>query len=372
MNPTSRNVVLSNLVLIVALLAACKKSPPLPAESRRQADRSVVLGKESEAYLRVEPAGVASKARVRPLSARVSFDERHYARVASPVQGRVLKLNVLTGDEVKAGALVATLAAPDVATLQAQVAETRGARVLAERVAERMHTLATSGAGSEAEAQAANTALDQAKLEEKRASQVLNALGAASGIGTFEIRAPIAGTIVERPVSVGSQVTLDQDRPIVVVADLSRVWVLADVYEQDLSNIAVGDEAEARVLSLPDRVFSGKVTDIGRVLDPLTRAARARIEVANDDRALRPGMFAQVQAKGMAKGEAKIPMSAVLARRDQFFVFVKRTDGAYEQREVKLGEQHGQHVMILSGLEPGTPVVTEGAILLDVEANEAL
>jgi cobalt-zinc-cadmium efflux system membrane fusion protein len=108
------------------------------------------------------------------------------------------------------------------------------------------------------------------------------------------------------------------------------------------------------------------------VLDPLTRAARARIELPNDDRALRPGMFAQVQAKGAAKGAAEIPTSALLARRDQFFVFVKRPDGAYEQREVKLGEQHGQHVMILSGIEPGVPVVTEGAILLDVEANEAL
>jgi cobalt-zinc-cadmium efflux system membrane fusion protein len=355
-----------------AVSAGCKHPPPPSADSRRQADRSVVLGKESEAYLRIEPALVASKSRVRPLAARISFDERHFARVGSPVQGRVLKLSVLTGDDVKKDAVIALLAAPDVAGVQAQVAETRGARALAEHTAERMRTLAKQGAGSEAEAQAAETALEQAKLEEKRASQALNALGGALGTGTFEVRAPIAGTVVERPVSVGSQVSLDQDRPIVVVADLSRVWVLADVYEQDLPNIAVGDDAEVHVLSLPDRTFSGKVTDIGKVLDPLTRSARARIELPNDDRALRPGMFAQVQAKGAAKGAAEIPTSALLARRDQFFVFVKRPDGAYEQREVKLGEQHGQHVMILSGIEPGVPVVTEGAILLDVEANEAL
>lgn len=360
------------LLLVASAAPGCKKAPPSPPESRRQADRSIVLGKESESYLRVEPAGAATGTRVRPLAAKISFDERHFAKVGSPVQGRILKLSVLTGDEVKKGALLATLAAPDLAAVEAQVAETRGARLLAERTAERAKTLAASGAGSEAEAQSAETALEQAKLEERRASQALGALGGSTGAGTFEVRAPIAGSVVERPVSVGSQVSTDQEHPIAVLADLSSVWVLADVYEQDLSNIQVGDDAEVKVLSLPNRTFSGKVTDVGKVLDPLTRSARARIELRNDDRALRPGMFAQVQAKGAARGMAEVPTSAVLARRDQFFVFVKRPDGAYEQREVKLGEQHGQHVLLLGGIEPGTPVVTEGAILLDVEANEAL
>jgi membrane fusion protein, heavy metal efflux system len=309
---------------------------------------------------------------MRSLTARVSFDERQVARVGSPLPGRVVKVVVSIGDDVKKGALLATLAAPDVVGFQTQVAETRGARLLAERTAERTRTLMKAGAGSEAEAQAAETALEQAKLEEKRANQAMGALGGVLGAGMFEVRSPIAGTVVERPVSVGSQVTLDQERPVAVVADLSHIWVLADVYEQDLPNVAVGDVAEVHVLSLPDRTFTGKVTDIGKVIDPLTRATRARIELTNDDRALRPGMFAQAQATGLAKGAAEIPTSAILARRDQFFVFVRRSDGAYEQREVKLGEQHGQHVMVLSGLEPGVPVVTEGAILLDVEANEAL
>ena len=83
-------------------------------------------------------------------------------------------------------------------------------------------------------------------------------------------------------------------------------------------------------------------------------------------------MFAHVDVHGVSKGAADVPTSAVLARRDQFFVFVKRADGAFVQREVKIGEQHGQHTVIVSGVEPGEAVVTEGAILLDAEANEAL
>jgi multidrug efflux pump subunit AcrA (membrane-fusion protein) len=111
---------------------------------------------------------------------------------------------------------------------------------------------------------------------------------------------------------------------------------------------------------------------IGNTLDPATRVAVARIEVANPDLSLRPGMFANVQVKGLSEGLADIPVAALLARRDQFFVFTRNENGTFAQREVRPGEQHGQHVQILSGLRPGEPVVTEGAILLDAEANEAL
>lgn len=359
------------LAVLVAL-AGCKRPREGPPPSRRQPDRSVVLGAESETYVRVEPARAPSIAQVRLLPAKVGFDERRYARVGSPVQGRVTKVAVGTGEVVRKGALLAVLAAPDVAGVEAQVAESRSARALAERNAERARRLEKEGAGSEAEVVAAESALELARHEESRAAHALAALGGSLGSGTFELRAPIAGTIVDKPVTVGSQVSLDQDKPVAVVADLSRVWVLADVYEHDVEAIRVGDEAEVRVLSLPDRTFSGKVTDVGQIVDPLTRASRARIELANDDRALRPGMFAQVRTKGPVRGRAEVPSSAVLARRDQFFVFVRRPDGAYEQREVQVGEQHGQHTTILGGLAPGDPVVTEGAILLDVEANEAL
>jgi RND family efflux transporter MFP subunit len=156
------------------------------------------------------------------------------------------------------------------------------------------------------------------------------------------------------------------------VADLSTVWVIADVYEQDLPLIHLGDQALVHVMAQPNRVFTGQITYVGGTLDPQTRAARARIELPNPDLALRPGMFAHVEVRGQCEGSAEVPISAVLARRDQFFVFVRRPDGAFAQHEVQPGEQRGSRITILSGLRPGEPVVTEGAILLDAEANEAL
>jgi cobalt-zinc-cadmium efflux system membrane fusion protein len=264
------------------------------------------------------------------------------------------------------------LTAPEIAGAQAQVAQARTARALAERVAARAAMLVRDGAGTEAERQQADAALVQAKNEEQRAVAALSAIGGAHGESGFQLRSPIAGTVVERNVSVGTQVHADQDQPLLTVADLSTVWVVADVYEQDLSRIHVGDDAVVKVVAYPDRTFTGKITYVGDTVDPQTRAARARVELTNQDLILRPGMFASVEVKGLGQGAAEVPTSALLARRDQFFVFVTNSDGAYVQREVQIGEQHGQHTTILSGVKPGEQVVTEGAILLDAEANEAL
>jgi multidrug efflux pump subunit AcrA (membrane-fusion protein) len=147
---------------------------------------------------------------------------------------------------------------------------------------------------------------------------------------------------------------------------------MADVYEQDLARIRVGDEARVHVPAFPDKDPVGHITYVGNTIDPITRVAVARIEIPNPDLSLRPGMFANVQVKGLSDGVVDVPHAAQLARRDQFFVFTKNPNGTFAEREVRPGEQHGQHIQILSGLAPGDPVVTEGAILLDAEANEAL
>lgn len=359
-------------MLVLAFGCRAREQPdPTPTHSRRP-DRAIVLSGKSAAFVRTETVGAAKLEHSRSLVARVSFDERHWAKMGPPVGGRVASVNVITGDSVKAGTVLLTLHAPDIATSQAQVAQARSARLLAEKNAARAAMLLKDGAGSEAELQQAEAALVQAQNEEQRAIASLAAIGGAQGSSVYALRSPIAGTVVERNAAVGMQVHADQDAPLVTVADLSTVWVLADVYEQDLARVKVGDAATVQVFAYPGRRFEGKISHISGLVDPQTRAARARIELPNADRALRPGMFARVEVKGLGEGAADVPTSAILARRDQFFVFAKNPDGSYVQREVEIGDQRGQHTTVLSGVRPGDEVVTEGAILLDAEANEAL
>ncbi|MBX3185569.1 MAG: efflux RND transporter periplasmic adaptor subunit [Labilithrix sp.] len=355
------------------LLPACKRRvEPPPATRSRRADRSVVLSGPSAAYVAVEAARPARGDSPRSLVARITYDERHVARIGPPINGRVAKVEVVTGDKVKAGDVLLTLSAPDIAGAQAQVAQAKTARGVAERAAERARILVEEGAGSEAERQAAEAAVAQAVSEEQRAVAALAAIGGAHGQTGYQLRAPIAGTVAERNVSVGTQVNADQSAPLLTIADLSTVWVVADVYEKSLARVRVGDEVAIGVLAFPGRRFEGKIAHVSAAIDPQRRAALARVELPNPDLSLRPGMFATMDVRGLSEGVAEVPMSAVLARRDQFYVFVRGADGAYAQREVTLGEQRGQHVTVLSGIVAGDPIVTDGAILLDAEANEAL
>jgi cobalt-zinc-cadmium efflux system membrane fusion protein len=360
--------------LAIASLVGCGNASsiePAPAAAKLP-DNSVELHGASASYVRVEAAAPAEKNAERSLVARIAFDDRKVATMGPPVQGRVASIDVLPGDQVKKGELLLTLRAPDIAAAGAQLAQATTARDLAQRNADRARLLVERGAGSQAESQQADAALAQASAEQQRASAALAALGGAHGANEFQLRSPIAGTVIERTVTVGSQVHIDQDKPLVTIADLSTVWVMADVYEQDLGKVHVGDEARVRVTAFPERELLGRITRVANTVDPVTRVAVARVELANPDFSLRPGMFATVQVTGLSDGVVDVPTAAVLARRDQFFVFTRNPNGTFAQREVRPGEQHGSHIRILSGLVPGEPVVTEGAILLDAEANEAL
>lgn len=357
------------LVFLTVFTVGCRRTTPQEA-SQRSGSRTVALRDASHAYIRVEPAGPPSEQIGRSLVARISFDERHVARIGAPVQGRVAKVAVVTGDSVKQGDMLLTLHAPDIATAQAQVTQARNARELAERTATRAATLVREGAGTEAERQNTELALAQAKNEEQRAVAALAALGGAHGSAEYALRAPLSGTVVERHVTVGSQVHVDQEKPLLTIADLENVWVLVDVYEHDRERIHVGDQAFVSVTTQPGKRYQGKLTYISNTLDPQTQAAQARVELPNPDRKLLPGMFASVELHGAGVGVSEIASSALVSRRDQFFVFVKNADGSFTEREIKIGEQHGEHSVVTSGLKPGEAVVVEGAILLDAELNE--
>ncbi len=371
---TVNQVVSALLVGALALgVAACEAPAKAegPVHHGRRPDGSVFVTDKSAEFVKVETATAPTRSHTRSLVAKVNFDERKLATMGPPVGGRVAAVNVVTGDRVKKGDVLMTIHSPDIAAVQAQVAEARTARILAEHTLSRTATLVKEGAASIAEQQQAAAALAQAKEEERRTSSSLVAIGGGNGTADYLLRSPIDGTVVERMAAVGNEVTVGQNDPLVKIADLSTVWVLADVYDLDVPSIKLNAEAIITVPATPGARFTGRIAYIGDIVDPLTHSARARIEIDNKDQLLRPGMFAQAQVATDAAGTVEIPISAVLAHRDQFFVFVQRAPGEFVQREVHLGEEQADRVHVLSGLQVGDKVVTQGAILLDAEANEA-
>lgn len=364
-----RSLCLAWLALCVGSACHSAAPPKPPREARPRG--AVTLSGASLDYVRVEAAGRPGATVERPLLARVSFDERRVAVLGTPVSGRVTAVSVVTGTAVKAGAALVTIHSADVAAARSQGAQAKEARMLAAQRAVRARLLLQQGAGSEAEAQEAETALAAAHTEEQRASSVLSGLGGADSASDYVLRSPMAGTVVERNVEVGNAVGADQGQPLVTIADLSTVWIIADVYENDLPYVRAGEAARVTIPILGKRRYEGRVAYVGSVVDATTRTARARLELPNPDAALRPGMFAEMVIDAPERASAIVPTSALLARRDEMFLFVETKKGHFMQRKVQLGAQTGDHVALLNGVEPGERIVTRGAILLDAEANAA-
>lgn len=292
---------------------------------------------------------------------RVTFDERRVAQVSAYTAGRIEKMYVnFTGDQVRRGQAVAAIYSPDLFSTQQEY-------LLALENRERMRRAGFQGARSASE--------DLVESTRRR----LGLFGMTSGqIATLEkTRKPIFATTVISPVSgiVTQKLVVDQQyvaqgQPLLAVADLSQVWVEADVYEQQLPSVALGQDVEITTAGVPGKTFHGKVSFIVPVLAGSTRTARVRIELANPALQLKPDMYVNARIIGApAPAHIMVPASAVIDRGQKKFVWVEVSDRTFEPREITSGGLHGESVVIASGLHEGDKVVVQGGFLLDSEAQ---
>jgi cobalt-zinc-cadmium efflux system membrane fusion protein len=308
----------------------------------------------------------------------VAFDADHYAIVGPLIAGRIVALRAGSGDAIKRGQILAELESPEVGAAQAAYLEARAKLGAAQSNARREKDLATQHVSSDrerevAEAQAASeeAALNAARqrLESLgfRAPDIAKMSGAAGG--RVAIRAPLDGVVISREVTLGQAVQAATDA--FRVANLDHLWVNLDVYEKDLEAVHVQQKVEVRTESLPGRVFTGHIAYVEPHVDDKTRTARVRIEMENENRALRPGQFVTAKLHGEPKraehAALAVPRKSVLSVDGKSLVFVQKSDGVYEQRAVELGVSGGELVEILKGLNDGDPVVAEGAFLLKSE-----
>jgi len=177
----------------------------------------------------------------------------------------------------------------------------------------------------------------------------------------IELRAPISGTVVEQNISGFEGIkSLDNSPNLFTIADLTRVWVLCDVYENDLAEVRLGDTAEIRLNAYPDKTYHGKVADISRVLDPATRSAKVRIVLPNRDGSLRPGMFAVATLRSRkSQSRLVIPSTALIRLQDKDWVFRKEGPQRFRRVEVRTsgGIADGRQP-IQDGLKAGEEIVT--------------
>lgn len=322
------------------------------------------------AYLKVEPAPATPEPLIEALPGRVAYDENRTARVKSPLSGRVTRIAVQLGDTVSRGQPLAWIESPDFAQA---VADARRAEIEVKQkrqVFERARLLFEGEVMPRKEFEAAETDLREAEVEQARARRRLEALGqaGASDSGEFAVRAAVAGVVTERAINPGAQVDPGTDRPLFVISDPGHLWVVVDVPEQSLGALSRGQAVTVEVDAFPGRGFAGRVTDVGAVLDPVTRRVQVRAVIDNPDGQLRAEMFARVTPlAGSGRERVRLPNAAVLTVGVSNFVFVEKTPGVFERRRVVPSLQGRESTWIASGVEPGERVVVAGALLLNSE-----
>lgn len=448
-HPSSRqrNVIVVASVAVIAVIAIFvvllwsyrrnTKPPNTGAEVTKGAEtkeageaKEVVLSPEALKTAGIEIAGVTQRPAVALLivTGAVETNQQQTQQVTPLVGGRVERVNVVLGDRVRTGMVLATIASPEVAEMRGKLREAQTKLQLAQRNLQRVQraenrvgvlsakakldeTEATLrrtrrlielgvGAGKDLiaaeaayktakaeydfqsnislnrEVQEAQAEADMARTEVSHLDQSLQALGAsASGNGAstalISVRAPTSGAITERSVNPGSGV--ESGKPLFTIANLSTVWVIANVPEAQLGNLHTGTPAEIRSSAIGNAAVAGRVSYIDPQLNQETHTARVRVEVGNAGERLKPGMFVEVgfqAGTGKATGEdLVIPSEAVQKIGDRSIVFIPEENepGHFKVRDVELGAEVGGFRRVLSGLTLEDKVVTKGSFTLKAQ-----
>lgn len=290
------------------------------------------------------------------LLGKVKPDERNIAELTARFGGRIEKLYInFTGQQVKKGEPLATIYSPALLTAQKELLEAMSYK--------------------ESNPEFYNAARNKLKLWDLTDQQIDQIEKAGKTKSYFEILSPITGTVTRRDVAVGDYVK--EGNPLFQVTDLSKVWVLFEAYESDLPWISLNDKATFTIRSIPGKKFTGKVSFIDPTIDPKTRIAGIRVEVANYDELLKPEMFADgIVTSSIAQNrkDLVIPKTAVLWTGKRSVVYVKvpdRNEPTFRYREITLGPTAGESYVVTDGLKEGEEIAVNGVFKIDAAAQLA-
>ena len=324
---------------------------------------------------------------------QIAFNEDASTLVLTPFSGRVTRLIAKIGDAVKRGDPLYEIDSPEVVQAQTDLIaavqgldKSKSQLALAKRTLDRQTGLYEAKATSQRELEQAKADHTSAETDAKTAEGVLSAtrnrlrvLGRSDAeVARLErerlinplitISTPIDGTVIARKVGPGQYVRSDSGEPLYSIADLSIMWLKANVSENDIGLVRVGQEIEVKVLAVPDRVFKARIGAIGAASDAATRRVVVRSEIPNPEGALKSEMFATFKiVTGNGEPDAAVPVDAVIRDGDLAFVWVEREPTLLERRPVKLGIELNGRLQIREGLQPGERVVARGAIFVDNE-----
>jgi membrane fusion protein, heavy metal efflux system len=363
-----------------ALLSGCGAGAANPETRKRPA--GLMLSPEQLARVKVEAVAVSSFRRAVETTGTVAFDADRATQVLAPISGPVSRLLVSVGANVKVGEPLAAVASPDFASAVGAYRKAEATARNTRRIADLDQELFKNDAIARRDLEQAETDAVSAEADRDAAVQQLHALGLGEGAlddirqgravatASGAIRSPIDGTVVEKLITPG-QLLQAGTTPCFTVADLSTVWVMANLFESNLPFVAVGDTAEITT-GASSEAFPGTIDYIAALVDPNTRAISVRIVAGNPKGLFKKDLYVRVTIHSKRDSTGLlVPVSAVLRDDENLpFVYVQNAEGAFARRRVTLGSQMGEHYEVRDGLGVGERVVADGGLFMQFAESQ--
>ena len=366
------------LLTSLLLISGCKKSQPSGASQTAQDPNLVMANEALLAQIKISVVSQGDVSDILRVAGQIDFDEQALTRIGASVTGRVTQINAQLGNEVKKGDTLALINSSELSNSQLAYLKARSEKEFHRRTVQRAKTLFEADVISAAELQRRESEYEVASAQTRAAQDQLRVLGvnlkameelATTGAidSVASVMATIKGIVVERKVTTG-QVVQPAD-VLFTVADLSRVWAVAQVPEQQVAQVKVGQSVHIEVPALENEKLIGKLIYVGQTVNPESRTVLVRTELDNTSGRLKPSMLASMLIESTPTKRVVVPITAIVREQDTDYVFIEEKPGSFRLKPVRLSSEHNGQRVVLDGLSQGMRIVSDGAFHLNNHRN---
>jgi len=356
---------ISSLLLIGMIVISSCKSDPKNTDEKQQ----FVISDSLLKTLQIDSVVKCPLVNALTLTGKVSFNEDKVARIFPMVSGNITGVTVQLGDHVNAGQRLGIIRSDEMAGYGNDLVTAKTNLLIAKKNLDASEDMYKSGLLSEKDFTTAQELYKQSESQLNRSNEVLQINGGNTN-GEFMVKSPISGFIVEKQINNNMAIRPDNTSDLFTVSDLKDVWVIANVYESNISQVHLGDSVDATTLSYPGRIFRCKVDKILNVLDPTNKVMKVRIVLTNSDYALKPEMFASVTVVNKTNNETLcIPASSLIFENSQYYVLVYKSQSDVKITPVEVIGTNGDKSYISGGVQVGDKIIGSNAVLIYTALN---
>lgn len=356
------------LLLLAVCLGACENKK---AKKVVKADSTFCVPAQLMAVVQLDSVKMEQVEGEKNLTGKVTFDEEKVIKIFPLAGGIVQQVNVQLGDYVEKGKILAIISSSDIANMERDLSSSESNVSIAEKNLDASREMYKSGLITEREFNTAQKEYKKAHSEMDRVKEILR-IYSGSGKSDYIVKAPISGFIVEKKINTNMQIRADNTDNLFTISDLKDIWVIANVYESDISKIKEGYVAEITTISYPDKTFKGKVDKIFNVLDPVNKVMKIRIQLDNEAYMLKPEMFASVRI--VYKEDLNlltIPSRAVIFEHSKNYVVVYKDTCNVFVREIDIYKTLNEKTYIMGRvLKPGNLILSRSQLLIYNALNQ--